>query len=135
VPIVRRYLEAQVRRDLRTKMVFVAGPRQVGKTTLAKSLPGATRGYLSWDIPEHRDRILRGQLPPSALWIFDEIHKYRAWRGFLQGIFDSRRPAQQILLTDHVGRHVCLSYPRRDACYAPDRSSVMNSAVLSTRMP
>ena len=36
-----RYLVPQVRRDLARKMVFVAGPRQVGKTTLARSLPGA----------------------------------------------------------------------------------------------
>ena len=36
-----RYLAAQVRRDLAQKMVLVAGPRQVGKTTLARSLPGA----------------------------------------------------------------------------------------------
>jgi predicted AAA+ superfamily ATPase len=99
VAIVRRYLEPQVRRDLRRKMVFVAGPRQVGKTTLAKGLAGAERGYLSWDVPEHRDRILRGELPPGTLWIFDEIHKYRGWRGFLKGIFDSRRRSQRILVT------------------------------------
>jgi hypothetical protein len=44
VPTVRRYLEAQIRKDLAKKMVFVAGPRQVGKTTLARSLPGAAKG-------------------------------------------------------------------------------------------
>ncbi len=59
-------------------MVFVAGPRQVGKTTLARSLPGARAGYLSWDVPADRERILRGELPPGKLWVFDEIHKYRA---------------------------------------------------------
>jgi len=32
---MRRYLEKGVGEDLRTKMVFVGGPRQVGKTTLA----------------------------------------------------------------------------------------------------
>jgi predicted AAA+ superfamily ATPase len=95
----RRYLEAQVRRDLRRKMVFVAGPRQVGKTTLAKRLPGAQRGYLNWDAAADRDRILRGELPPVPLWVFDEIHKYRGWRGFLKGLFDSRRTRQQILVT------------------------------------
>jgi predicted AAA+ superfamily ATPase len=61
-----RYLAAQVQQDLQRKMVFVAGPRQVGKTTLAKSLPHAGAGYLSWDIPEQRERILRrcsGALP------------------------------------------------------------------------
>jgi uncharacterized protein len=94
-----RYLMPQVRQDLKKKMVFVAGARQVGKTTLAKSLRGADAGYLNWDIAEHRERILRRQLPPGLLWIFDEIHKYRAWRAFLKGLFDGRRPRQRILVT------------------------------------
>jgi len=80
-------------------MVFVAGPRQVGKTTLAKALPGADEGYLSWDVAEHRERILRRELPPSPLWIFDEIHKYRSWRNYIKGIYDGRRGGQQILVT------------------------------------
>lgn len=94
-----RYLEAQVRQDLRRKMVFIAGPRQVGKTTLAQRLPGAAKGYLNWDVPADRDRILRGELPVNRLWVFDEIHKYRAWRGFLKGVYDRRRATQQILVT------------------------------------
>jgi hypothetical protein len=89
----------QVRKDLRRKMVFVAGPRQVGKTTLARRVPGAARGYLNWDVPADRERILRGELPPSGLWVFDEIHKYLAWRAFLKGLYDRRRPAQRILVT------------------------------------
>jgi predicted AAA+ superfamily ATPase len=95
----RRYLLPQVRADLRRKMVFVAGPRQVGKTTLAKGVPGAAAGYLNWDVPEHRERILRRELPPGKLWVFDEIHKYRSWRGFLKGAFDARPRGQRILVT------------------------------------
>ncbi|HWN41732.1 MAG TPA: ATP-binding protein [Thermoanaerobaculia bacterium] len=94
-----RYLAAQVEQDLQRKMVFVAGPRQVGKTTLARSLPGAEAGYHNWDIPEHRDRILRRELPPGPLWIFDEIHKYRLWRNYLKGLYDGKAPGQQILVT------------------------------------
>jgi hypothetical protein len=94
-----RYLAAQVRRDLVRKMVFVAGPRQVGKTTLARSLRGADKGYLSWDIAEHRERILRRELPAAKLWVFDELHKYRRWRNYLKGLFDGRRAGQQILVT------------------------------------
>ncbi len=75
-----RYLEPQVRRDLSRKMVFVAGPRQVGKTTLARRILGRTGGYLNWDAAADREAILRGELPPSKLWVFDEIHKYRLWR-------------------------------------------------------
>jgi predicted AAA+ superfamily ATPase len=94
-----RYLEAQVRRDLGRKMVFVAGPRQVGKTTLARRLLGARPGYLNWDVAADRERILRGELPPSDFWVFDEIHKYRLWRGFLKGLYDARRARQRILVT------------------------------------
>ncbi len=62
---VDRYLSDQVRKDLRRKMVFVGGPRQVGKTTLARSLLGkSARGYLNWDVAEHRERILKRELPP-----------------------------------------------------------------------
>lgn len=96
----RRYLAAQVRKDLGRKMVFVAGPRQVGKTTLARSLLGASPGYLSWDVAEHRDHILRGELPASRLWVFDEIHRYRSWRGLLKGLYDDRRRGQRVLVTN-----------------------------------
>ena len=58
-------------------MVFVSGPRQVGKTTMAKSLMAAqAEGFLSWDIPLHREQILKRELPSSDFWIFDEIHRY-----------------------------------------------------------
>jgi predicted AAA+ superfamily ATPase len=94
-----RYLVPQVLRDLAKKMVLVAGPRQVGKTTLARSLPGAEAGYLNWDVAEHRERILRRELPATTLWCFDELHKYRSWRNYLKGLFDNRRAGQQILVT------------------------------------
>lgn len=94
-----RYLLPQVRRDLERKMVFVAGPRQVGKTTLALSIPRARRAYLNWDVAEHRERILRREMPPTKLWIFDEVHKYRRWRNYLKGLWDGRRPGQRILVT------------------------------------
>jgi predicted AAA+ superfamily ATPase len=99
MPARRRYLEQQVRRDLRRKMVFVAGPRQVGKTTLARRLPGARRGYLSWDVPDDRERILRRELPAAPLWVFDEIHKYRSWRNYLKGLYDARGRRQATLVT------------------------------------
>ena len=97
--MVDRYLRPQVEADLARKMVFVAGPRQVGKTTLAKSLPHAAKGYRSWDIAKHRSDLLAGSLPDAPLWIFDEIHKYRSWRNWLKGLWDGRRPGQRILVT------------------------------------
>jgi len=94
-----RYLRTQLQHDLEHKMVFVAGPRQVGKTTLALNLRGAQSGYLNWDVAEHRERILKRELPPGLLWVFDEIHKYRQWRNYLKGLYDSKRIDQKILVT------------------------------------
>jgi predicted AAA+ superfamily ATPase len=80
-------------------MVFVAGPRQVGKTTLARSLPSGRKGYLNWDVDADCERILRGELPTSRLWVLDQIHKYRRWRRLLKSLYDGRRRGQQILVT------------------------------------
>lgn len=80
-------------------MVFVAGPRQVGKTTLGLAVPGAPEGYLNWDVPEHRERILLRRMPSGPLWFFDEIHKYRKWRNYLKGLYDGRADEQRILVT------------------------------------
>lgn len=97
---IHRYLFDQVLRDLERKMVFVGGPRQVGKTTLAKQVLGNREGYLSWDIPENRERILRRQLwADTSLWVFDEIHKHRGWRDFLKGLYDEWQGERQILVT------------------------------------
>ena len=58
-----RYLEPAVHHDLKRKMVFLGGPRQVGKTSLGKRLLPDPRCYLNWDFAEHRARILRHELP------------------------------------------------------------------------
>jgi predicted AAA+ superfamily ATPase len=92
-------LHAQVEADLSEKMVLLGGPRQVGKTTLAKALLGDAAGYLSWDIPAHRERILRRELPVAELWVFDEIHKYRRWRNYLKGVYDEFGNGHRLLVT------------------------------------
>lgn len=94
-----RYLTPHVRSDLERKMVFLGGPRQVGKTTLVKSLLSEPAAYLNWDIDQHRERILRKQLPATAIWALDEFHKYRGWRNYLKGLFDLHGKAQKILVT------------------------------------
>ena len=96
---MKRYLEPQVRSDLKEKMVFVAGPRQVGKTTLALRILGKRNGYLNWDVAQDRERILKRELPDARLWVFDEIHKYRSWRNYLKGLYDSPVMHRPILVT------------------------------------
>jgi len=97
--MLERYLTPVVREDLREKMVFLGGPRQVGKTTLSKQLLGGSAGYLNWDASEHRALLLKRELPKSSLWVFDEFHKYRGWRNYLKGLYDTRQSGQQILVT------------------------------------
>ena len=90
----------QVKKDLHTKMVLLSGPRQVGKTTLAKSLaPLKNSTYFNWDITRDREAILKYEIPNSQLLIFDEIHKNKKWRDFLKGLYDDRGKEQQILVT------------------------------------
>ncbi|HUX20648.1 MAG TPA: AAA family ATPase [Spirochaetia bacterium] len=86
-----KYARESISGHLRRNMVFVAGaPRQVGKTTLARSVLGAEDAYLSWDIAEHRERIQRGEWPLASTLALDEIHKYRSWRALPKGLWDSR---------------------------------------------
>src|SRR5688572_17816502 len=94
-----RYLTAQVEADLARKMVFVAGPRQVGKTTMALGLPGGRKAYRNWDVPADREKILRDELPAGDLLILDEIHKYRRWRNHLKGLYDRSDRRHRILVT------------------------------------
>jgi len=95
---MERYLKSQIIEDLKEKMVFLAGPRQVGKTTLAKSL-FTTADYLNWDIDDDRTRIIEKKYLNKPVWIFDEIHKYKSWRNYLKGLFDQHGKAQKILVT------------------------------------
>ncbi|MDI6757426.1 MAG: AAA family ATPase [Endomicrobiia bacterium] len=96
---MKRYLFEQIKTDIKKKMVFLGGPRQVGKTTLALDILGDKRGYLNWDAPEHREKILKRQLPAGDMLVFDEIHKYKSWRNYLKGLYDVRRGQIKILVT------------------------------------
>ena len=102
--ISKRYLFDTIDADLSEKMVFLSGPRQVGKTTLALQLAGATDlrhpAYLSWDDVRARPGIRRGEIPPGQpRVILDEIHKYARWRGLVKGLYDTREPGQSFLVT------------------------------------
>lgn len=98
-----RYLHTNIASDLKEKMVFIGGPRQVGKTTLAK-LIGAREykkfAYLNWDSREDRRAILGGAFQANAgLVIFDEIHKYKKWKNYIKGEFDKYQEKFNIIVT------------------------------------
>lgn len=90
-------------------MAFVSGPRQCGKTTLAKMMLRERKAgnYNNWD--ELKFRRLWAQDPSAVLPIskgptiplvvLDEIHKNRRWKRDLKGIFDTRKQPCDILVT------------------------------------
>jgi predicted AAA+ superfamily ATPase len=103
-----RYITADVEESLESgKMAFVSGPRQVGKTTLAKSLlVDPSSAYFTWDLDAHRKRILRlpepfWPLPPRgrARIVLDEIHKYPRWKRLLKGLYDTRGDEVELIVT------------------------------------
>lgn len=99
---MKRYLEDTIIRDLRKKMVLLAGPRQVGKTFLAKRIMTSFRNpqYLNYDNMADA-RIIETQTwsASSDIMVFDEIHKMPNWKHFLKGVFDSKKEGQSILVT------------------------------------
>ena len=100
-----RHVEAPIRKALERKMVFVGGPRQVGKTTMALALLGDRTderhpAYFNWDDPRVPPRLRKMELPPGEpLLVFDEIHKYARWRNLIKGIYDTEKSRRQILVT------------------------------------
>ncbi len=87
------------------KMAFVSGPRQCGKTTLAKMIIDQKKGhYYNWDQTEFRrlwtktpSQIVKEN--PENLVVFDEIHKAKGWKRTLKGIFDTDGEKLKILVT------------------------------------
>ena len=101
-----RYLAKAIQKDAlkSRKMAFVSGPRQVGKTTMARALLKDKNNYFSWDESQfrklwatHPEQILssigRG---PIAL---DELHKDRLWKRRLKGLYDMHGHETPILVT------------------------------------
>ncbi|MDP2709554.1 MAG: ATP-binding protein [bacterium] len=99
----KRYLEEYIAKDLKKKMVFIGGPRQVGKTTMAKTIGKALYknfSYLNWDNPADRKTITIMKFDAKAeMIIFDEIHKYGKWKNYIKGQFDSYGDRFNILVT------------------------------------
>jgi predicted AAA+ superfamily ATPase len=95
------------------EMIFLSGPRQVGKTTVSKNAAKLAEDfiYLNWDNEEHRQIILKA---PSVIAefaninrltntkpiiAFDEIHKRPDWKNFLKGFYDTYEKDIRVLVT------------------------------------
>ena len=90
------------------QIALVSGPRQVGKTTVCRSIGGP---YFNWDNIDDRRDILRGpralaaQLevdrlraaPPIA--VFDELHKSAKWKTLLKGLYDTYGDRLRFIVT------------------------------------
>lgn len=99
---MKRYLYNQILEDLKKKMVFITGPRQVGKTYLAKQImknfPNSQ--YLNFDnINDQRIIKEMSWANNAELLVFDEIHKMKNWKNYLKGVYDSKPSKQSILVT------------------------------------
>ena len=98
---MKRYLDDRVQADLAQKMVFLTGPRQVGKTTLSRQLIESQGGqYLNYDVAADRSLIINQRWnPQTPLLVLDEIHKMPDWKAWLKGVVDGKPAAQQLLVT------------------------------------
>lgn len=113
--MIDRYLE-KICSDPRIgrQMILVAGPRQVGKTTLARHILSKNDSqplYYNWDLREireayrsdptffessMRDVMSKGRFP----WVcFDEIHKMPKWKNILKGIYDRFEEECRFIIT------------------------------------
>lgn len=91
------------------KMAFVSGPRQCGKTTLAKRLlkERTVGNYYNWDELKFRKLWTKdpAQIIPievdnkKPLIILDEIHKAKLWKRNLKGVYDTLKFPCDILVT------------------------------------
>ena len=81
-------------------MVFVSGPRQIGKTTLCKNLAPKNHRYINWDILTDREFILKQKFPIEKFIVYDEIHKFTNWRNYIKGLYDQYKNQKKSLLQE-----------------------------------
>jgi len=114
--MIKRHLEKiAFQKGFGRQMRFIVGPRQSGKTTLAKeflSKTGSSRFYYNWDLRNIRDKfrsnpnffweeLLQAQKRTGQKnWVcFDEIHKIPKWKNILKGIFDEYEKTLRFVVT------------------------------------
>lgn len=94
-----RLIQLNQRDPLTSPMVFVSGPRQVGKTFLAKKM---VKDYYNWDTAEVKKAFRQDPyfFRSGKHWlVFDEIHKRRDWKKLLKGYYDSPNRRENFFVT------------------------------------
>ncbi|NBX93674.1 MAG: hypothetical protein EBQ85_10640 [Proteobacteria bacterium] len=96
---MKRALLPYIQEDLKKKIVLLAGPRQVGKTTLSKALVKEYE-YLNYDSSKDRKIVRQTAWRKDVeLVILDEIHKKLHWKSWIKGIYDTEGIPPYFLLT------------------------------------
>ncbi|MBF0362057.1 MAG: ATP-binding protein [Oligoflexia bacterium] len=109
---IHRYIEELLEEtEIKDKMVFIAGSRQCGKTTIAKNWLNkhtCQEHYYNWDTqtvkklfrqdPLFFESEVRTKNKKSKL-VFDEIHKMVKWKNYLKGCYDEFREHVDFLVT------------------------------------
>jgi len=99
---MKRAQTAKILRDLNKKMVLIAGPRQAGKTWIAKEVSKHFEKsvYLNYDRSKDRPIIHNESwLESTELLILDELHKMKDWKNHLKGIYDTKPEHMKIIVT------------------------------------
>ena len=103
---IRRYLTEAIQRDAigRRKIAMISGPRQVGKSTLARSILSSPQNYFLYDEEDFRRRWNKSPREAisgrgDGIIVLDEIHKDRKWKTKLKGLYDTQGQESAILVT------------------------------------
>lgn len=98
-----RYLETSLEKFLHKRMVFVGGPRQVGKTTMCLRFLDPPKvenpAYMNWDDLNDKKALKNGELPNSKIVVLDELHKFKLWRNLVKGFYDKKKNVQKFIVT------------------------------------
>ena len=139
--IERRLFNIVFSKEWGRQMRFITGPRQSGKTTLAKlklKEEHSEKLYYLWDLRSVRNRYKDNELFFTAdqistgnehPWVcFDEIHKMPRWKNILKGIYDTSSGQYNFIIT---GSAPMCSRKCRSRC----RNKLSNSWARSASSP